>query len=404
MRPTALPLRRSVGSEPSLPHISRHDRRANNTRKFIRIDWAPVQTRCTLLLPGCVSAREEMFRWKSLPPTELGMPPCRLTLLAPQDRRLLRMNSQRQYLTKWTGRPLPDSLLRKHHLIEFNSVRSLRVNVASPTDFAIVELFRGSSGHGMTEPLERAESYAACVHLDWLNDYDVWCDDRHISSRAIPTGAIHISDMRHAWRADVRSPFHVVNFYIPQAELDEFADDQGAPRIEDLKCPIDLGHIDPVLYNLARALLPSLARPDHTNRLFAEYASRAVTAHLVKSYGSLPLTPRNSQGGLAPWQERRAKEILIANLTANIGLSELASACRLSLSHFSHAFRRTVGLPPHQWLLSQRVDRAKQLLLNTNRPLCEIALDTGFCDQSHFTRIFSKLIGESPAAWRRAQE
>ena len=285
-----------------------------------------------------------------------------------------------------------------------NSVRSLRVNVASPTDFAIVELFRGSSGHGMTEPLERAESYAACVHLDWLNDYDVWCDDRHISSRAIPTGAIHISDMRHAWRADVRSPFHVVNFYIPQAELDEFADDQGAPRIEELKCPIDLGHIDPVLYNLARALLPSLARPDHTNRLFAEYASRAVTAHLVKSYGSLPLTPRNSQGGLAPWQERRAKEILIANLTANIGLSELASACRLSLSHFSHAFRRTVGLPPHQWLLSQRVDRAKQLLLNTNRPLCEIALDTGFCDQSHFTRIFSKLIGESPAAWRRAQE
>ena len=151
------------------------------------------------------------------------------------------------------------------------------------------------------------ESYAACVHLDWLNDYDVWCDDRHISSRAISTGAIHISDMRHAWRADVRSPFHVVNFYIPQAELDEFADDQGAPRIEELKCPIDLGHIDPVLCNLARALLPSLARPDHTNRLFAEYASRAVTAHLVKSYGSLPLTPRNSQGGLAPWQERRAK-------------------------------------------------------------------------------------------------
>ena len=111
-----------------------------------------------------------------------------------------------------------------------------------------------------------------------------------------------------------------------------------------------------------------------------------------------------ARGGLAPWQERRAKERLTADLSGNLSLSELARACRLSPSYFSQAFRQTVGSPPHQWLLTQRLERAKQLLLNTDQSLCEIALATGFADQSHFTRVFSVRIKASPAAWRRAQK
>jgi AraC-like DNA-binding protein len=106
---------------------------------------------------------------------------------------------------------------------------------------------------------------------------------------------------------------------------------------------------------------------------------------------------------LASWQERRAKELLRADLSGDICLQELASACRLSSSHFSQAFKQTVGCPPHQWLLHQRVEQAKNLILNTKLPLCEIALATGFADQSHFTRVFSQRVKASPAAWRRAQ-
>jgi AraC family transcriptional regulator len=84
-------------------------------------------------------------------------------------------------------------------------------------------------------------------------------------------------------------------------------------------------------------------------------------------------------------------------------LPELASACRLSPSHFSKAFRHTVGCPPHQWLLTQRVERAKHLILNTSQSLSEIALTTGFADQSHLTRVFSQRVKASPAAWRRSQ-
>jgi AraC-like DNA-binding protein len=269
--------------------------------------------------------------------------------------------------------------------------------------FAITHMRRTDPGHGVTEEQDRADAHSACVHLDAFDGYDVWCDERHDSSRALGPGTIHINDMRHVWRADIRKPFHVVNFYIPQSALDDIADEEGTPRVEELRCPIGRAHVDTVFKNLALALLPALAKPDQTNRLFADHAARAVTAHLTRSYGSSQTQPQGGRGGLASWQERRAKELLQADLSGDISLPELASACRLSSSHFSQAFKQTVGCPPHQWLLHQRVERAKQLILNTRQPLSEIALATGFADQSHFTRVFSQRVKVSPAAWRRAQ-
>jgi AraC-like DNA-binding protein len=210
--------------------------------------------------------------------------------------------------------------------------------------------------------------------------------------------------MRQQWRADIRSSFHVMNFYVPQTALDLLSNEENVPQIEDLRCPINLGHIDDVFRSLAFALRPALDKPGQVNQLFAEHALLTITAHLARTYGSIQLRLPRGRGGLAPWQERRAKELLTANLSGNLSLSELARACRLSSSHFSQAFRQSVGSPPHQWLLTQRVERAKQLLLNTDQPLCEIALVTGFADQSHFTRVFSGRIKASPAAWRRAQK
>ena len=71
------------------------------------------------------------------------------------------------------------------------------------------------------------------------------------------------------------------------------------------------------------------------------------------------------------------------------------------LSHFSRAFRISTGVPPHQWLLRQRVNAAKQLMTARDLSLSEIAISAGFANQSHFTRVFSAQVGTSPAAWRR---
>jgi AraC-like DNA-binding protein len=109
---------------------------------------------------------------------------------------------------------------------------------------------------------------------------------------------------------------------------------------------------------------------------------------------------RIASGRLAPWQERRAKEIISANLDG-VPLADVARECRLSTSHFQRAFRRTVGMAPHKWLLSRRIELAKEKLRDDRLPLSDVALECGFGDQSHLTRVFTRLVGTSPGAWRR---
>jgi AraC-like DNA-binding protein len=105
--------------------------------------------------------------------------------------------------------------------------------------------------------------------------------------------------------------------------------------------------------------------------------------------------------GLAPWQLRRVKSLIDSNLQNGISVQELADACRLSRSHFAHAFKTSTGFAPHCWFVLQRVAMAKRFLRESALSLCEIALECGFADQSHFTRQFRRETGTTPNAWRR---
>ncbi|MCP3724277.1 AraC family transcriptional regulator [Paraburkholderia sp. CNPSo 3272] len=89
---------------------------------------------------------------------------------------------------------------------------------------------------------------------------------------------------------------------------------------------------------------------------------------------------------LAPWQERRAKELLLAHLEGQISLADVARACGLSRGYFLKAFHQTTGLPPYRWLVSQRIERAKEYLRDAQTPFSAISQACGFADQSHFTR------------------
>ena len=107
--------------------------------------------------------------------------------------------------------------------------------------------------------------------------------------------------------------------------------------------------------------------------------------------------------GLAPWQLRRVLAYVEANLNKTIRNKDLATVARLSAFHFNVAFRNSVGDSPHEYLIRRRIERAQGLMLSTDAPLSEIALECGLSDQAHFTRLFRRLAGESPAAWRRAR-
>jgi transcriptional regulator GlxA family with amidase domain len=90
-----------------------------------------------------------------------------------------------------------------------------------------------------------------------------------------------------------------------------------------------------------------------------------------------------------------------ANLSTGVRLRDLAEITRLSQSQFGRAFKASTGLAPHQWQMNLRINRAQQLLLDGELSLAQIALVTGFSEQSHFTRVFRSIVGVSPGFWRR---
>jgi len=161
------------------------------------------------------------------------------------------------------------------------------------------------------------------------------------------------------------------------------------------------GQLDPVVNHLRLAIQPALARPEHACKAFLNHVALALHAYCAHAYGETKLTFPDIRGGLAPWQLRRAKEMLLAHLEGDISLSEVAGACKLSVSHFARAFRRTTGQPPHRWLTCRRVERAKDLLQQSSEPMADIALRCGFADQASFIRAFKRVVGASPGGWRR---
>ena len=212
-----------------------------------------------------------------------------------------------------------------------------------------------------------------------------------------------IHDLKRDPVALLDKPHHHLFFYLPRGALDALADDANAPQIGDLNYK-PVGIDDTTISSLGRVLLPALSHPDQASPLFVDHVLFAVGVRIAQTYGGMrPLSPP-VRGGLAAWQVRRAKEILSANLDGCVPLKEVARECRLSVSHFSRAFRRTMGVAPHHWLLARRVEVAKEKLRDGRLSLSEVAMVCGFADQSHLTRVFARKVGVSPGAYRRALE
>lgn len=109
------------------------------------------------------------------------------------------------------------------------------------------------------------------------------------------------------------------------------------------------------------------------------------------------------RGGLAPWQVRTLTTYIDANLNASLSCEVLARLTKLSVSYFARAFKCSFGYSPHVFLLRRRMERAQGLMLKSNAPLAQIAIECGFADQAHLSRLFLQFTGESPGSWRRAR-
>lgn len=222
-------------------------------------------------------------------------------------------------------------------------------------------------------------------------------DGRTVMAPPSPRGAVHIVDLRREPSAHLQGPFDSFNFHLPQALLDTVSEG-GRSRVTALAAPEPWRTPDPIVGRLGRMLAGTLK--GQGGRLLRDSLATAFTVHVAERYGDLsrPLVPT---GGLAAWQERRAREIIAAELGGEVSLARIAAECRLSVAHFSRAFKASTGQAPYAFLQARRIDHAKALLRGP-MPLAEVAAASGFADQSHFTRAFRKAVGAPPGAWRRS--
>ncbi|HET6804117.1 MAG TPA: AraC family transcriptional regulator [Frateuria sp.] len=278
---------------------------------------------------------------------------------------------------------------------------TLLSSAGQPWRLAVTEMQYGATGFGFTDPVVPEDSYLLSLELHGLQHMELWLDGRSVSNRPVVRGGTNFFDLARNPIAFMEDPFHALMFYMPRGALAELRSELGiAPG--DLSYRPGLQAQDPVIEQLGRALLAPLHAPAQNQALFVDHVLLALRSHLVVQYSDSRRLRTPPHRCLSARQERCAKELMRAHVREGIALADLAQACGLSASAFVHAFRQSVGVSPHQWLMLQRIEVAMRLMRESDGPLSEIARQSGFADQSHFTRVFTGRMGTTPGLWRKS--
>jgi len=248
-------------------------------------------------------------------------------------------------------------------------------------------------------PLAFEDSFLVAVQLCSIN-HDYWENGRALPSKQLIGGMTYLHDLKRDPRALVHDPAHTFHFYMPMVALREVAEQHDIPAISDLRHIPLVGTNDPVMRRLTYAVRAAFDASHSTTGLLLDHILNAACVHVIGRFGNTDVGLRHAPGGLAPWQERRAKEMIDNRM--DITLAELARECGVSVSHFTRTFRHSTGMSPHQWLLARRISKARSLIAGTTRTISEIALECGFSSQSHLSAAFSGSLGIAPRKYRQS--
>lgn len=155
---------------------------------------------------------------------------------------------------------------------------------------------------------------------------------------------------------------------------------------------------------LAAELILNLCRETEDggafNRLYVESLGNTLALHLLAKYCRAKSDFQEYKGGLAPAKLKRVVEFIRENLTEDLSLAQIADVAGLNQFHFARQFKQSCGIAPHRYVVRERVEIAKRLLRETDLPLVEVCFASGFQNQSHFTKIFSRIAGATPKNFR----
>lgn len=162
-------------------------------------------------------------------------------------------------------------------------------------------------------------------------------------------------------------------------------------------------HWDLIDRHISALLLEMTADLDDSSpagTIYGESLANALAVYLVKRYAVRRVTPAVCKGGLPGYRLKRVLDYISASLEENISLSQLAAIAGMSPHYFSELFKQSTGRAPHNYVLLQRMERAKQQLRDPKRSIIEAGLESGFQNPNHFARMFRKLEGTTPSKFR----
>jgi AraC family transcriptional regulator len=157
---------------------------------------------------------------------------------------------------------------------------------------------------------------------------------------------------------------------------------------------------DPQLEAIATMLLTEFQQNPAGNRLYVDSLANILAVNLLRQHATTQPQLPMYQGGLPKPQLRQVLDYIDIHLDQDIKLEDLARLLDMSQFHFSRLFKQSIGKSPYQYLLQQRIERAKQLLKQTDRLIVDIALECGFNSHSHLSKQFRQLTGVTPKAYR----
>ena len=280
-------------------------------------------------------------------------------------------------------------------------LRRARIGLPGDTHLCIAETSPATNARGWYSPFGLDDGLLLHIHLAPCSLH-ILGDDGIDCHADVSTGKITGYVVRSQVRIRYDSTPEFVALHLSDAALAGVANEIGVASTGSFNVACGSPFDDICIQALAQALLSDIVGDNECNHAFLRHAALALTIHIATRFGAFATRGAISKGGLAPWQLQRAREMFNRDLSDTVSLAAVAEACGVSVSHFSRAFRCSVGVPPHIWLMRRRVQYAKDLMRRAELPLSEIALSCGFADQSHFTRVFSREVGKSPGQWRGA--
>jgi AraC family transcriptional regulator len=293
-----------------------------------------------------------------------------------------------------------------------------------PDEFSVVEthgiLLRPENRtHLTSKGLGWASLYASCQHEKPYEDtYNAVRDHLIIlhmdgpvavtrtmgrvpARRVIAPGGLFILPGGRDFGVRLEGALETLHVYIRKQVVDEVAEDFGYGAADCIELLPSLGDHDPLIERLVLGIQEALRNSDTAGTVYVDYLAQALAARLLRQHSTSANSSPLPQGGFTKLQLQRATDFMQAHLGDSLTLVDLAQATGLSPSHFARRFKVTTGLPPHQFLMQLRVERAKRMLAG-GTTIIEIALACGFTHQEHMTRIFRRAVGMTPAAFRRS--